>query len=428
MKYNILGYNQQGAADMNLKVEDLHILRWFADFKPKMKTIIHNNKEYYWLSYKAILEDLPILNIGVRRLAGRMKNLVDLGILEVHLVKHSNGTSTFYRFGDKYKNLIPDSYLDRDSSFNNVYKELQTVGETNGNSKKTFALSKSEYELVKPIIEYWNSKENLTKHKFPDGPEKECSQTVYRTAKMVEKIISGEFYLKLGIPADLKNIAINRDFDVKMIIDTIELLNVAYRDDMKPTNKNYLPKDIKTFLYNPRTTFSYFLKLQKDGLQEIKKSVDDKLREAVPDDVLKLYEPLFKDENAQTKRMVLRKLPELIKFYDTIDKDLEVLFSDRDWNGKFGNAVRFCKQHVSYLKEYYRNNEHLTAGHLNTHGKVWEAFLAWNKDKNAIWFDPNNNQKIALYDRMIAEKAKRGEITIEEANEVLDGNGNPYRK
>lgn len=65
MKYTIEGFNQAKAVELGLCVADLIILRWFVDFAgtEKMVKRIIDGKEYYWIKYEGLLEDLPILSI-----------------------------------------------------------------------------------------------------------------------------------------------------------------------------------------------------------------------------------------------------------------------------------------------------------------------------------------------------------------------------
>ena len=63
MKYTIEGFNQAKAVELGLCVADLIILRWFVDFAgtEKMVKRIIDGKEYYWIKYEGLLEDLPML-------------------------------------------------------------------------------------------------------------------------------------------------------------------------------------------------------------------------------------------------------------------------------------------------------------------------------------------------------------------------------
>lgn len=65
MKYTIEGFSQRNALAMKLSLEDLLFLRWFIDFKEdgemKGKYIADINDMGYWVSYKYVIKELPIL-------------------------------------------------------------------------------------------------------------------------------------------------------------------------------------------------------------------------------------------------------------------------------------------------------------------------------------------------------------------------------
>lgn len=117
MKYTINGFSQEAALNMRatitengtsktikLDCTDLLILRWFVDFYPNMHKTIIDGAEAAWVSYDALLEDMPILDIGKRALFARLKKMEQLGIL-THKTVTSKGIFSFYGFGENYKLL-----------------------------------------------------------------------------------------------------------------------------------------------------------------------------------------------------------------------------------------------------------------------------------------------------------------------------------
>lgn len=117
MKYTIEGFSQEAALKMQTTVTendktktirldctDLLILRWIVDFYPFMHKTIIEGAEYAWVSYDALLEDMPLLNIGKRALFDRLKKMEQLGIL-THKTVTRKGTFAFYGFGENYKLL-----------------------------------------------------------------------------------------------------------------------------------------------------------------------------------------------------------------------------------------------------------------------------------------------------------------------------------
>lgn len=117
MKYTIDGFGQEAALNMRatitedgrtktikLDCTDLLILRWIVDFYPNMHKTIIDGAEYAWVSYDALLEDMPLLDISKRALFSRFKKMEQLGIL-THKTVTSKGTFAFYGFGENYKRL-----------------------------------------------------------------------------------------------------------------------------------------------------------------------------------------------------------------------------------------------------------------------------------------------------------------------------------
>lgn len=126
MKYSIMGFDQKTLLDINeqghkIDVNDLLILRWLVDFShtDKMAKLSIGSNTYYWVSYQAVLNDLPLLQIGRRMLAVRLKKMVDAGILTSYLQK-SGGTFTMYGFGKRFQSLISSDNKEEQDSGNKL--------------------------------------------------------------------------------------------------------------------------------------------------------------------------------------------------------------------------------------------------------------------------------------------------------------------
>ena len=130
LKHSIEGFNQKFAASLKrefiingktvtrkIDCTDLVIMRWFVDFYPNMKKIEYNGKQYGWITYKKVLDDLPILDISKQSLADRLKKLVDFKLLSNALIK-DGGTFSVYCVGDNYKYLI-ESEVPEDGAYKN---------------------------------------------------------------------------------------------------------------------------------------------------------------------------------------------------------------------------------------------------------------------------------------------------------------------
>jgi hypothetical protein len=122
MRYTIEGFSQTEAIKfrrteivngkekvVTLDCTDLVILRWFVDFWPNMMKVEIGGRQYAWLSYKALIEDMPLIGIKKGMLALRLKKMVDFGILTHQTVK-SGGTFSYYGFGPEYARLVDTNH------------------------------------------------------------------------------------------------------------------------------------------------------------------------------------------------------------------------------------------------------------------------------------------------------------------------------
>ncbi|MBX9867800.1 MAG: hypothetical protein K2Y14_12885 [Burkholderiales bacterium] len=103
MKPTIEGFSQSQLISHNLDLTDAQLLRWFADSAPTLQSIIHDNAQFFLVSYEDIQAKLPILAIQTKTIGRRFTKLADEGILDKTILRFgTRGTKVFYRLGEKY--------------------------------------------------------------------------------------------------------------------------------------------------------------------------------------------------------------------------------------------------------------------------------------------------------------------------------------
>src|SRR5574344_2375593 len=120
MKYNIFDFNQEKVISLSKKtidngkdriisldVSDLLILLVISDFVNRKNIIKYtiNDKTYFSVQYKVILDDLPILNIKKQALTDRINKMVYLGVIEKEIIKNQTGSYAVFRMGEKYEKI-----------------------------------------------------------------------------------------------------------------------------------------------------------------------------------------------------------------------------------------------------------------------------------------------------------------------------------
>lgn len=111
---------------------DIGLLMYIKDFcsYPGINKIFDNGKEYYWLSYQKLTEDMPLLGLNSKSAVyKRFKKLCNLDLLEQHQDNELN-YRPYYGLGNMFFNLVrkddprdlnhtppsPKSYAPRDGS------------------------------------------------------------------------------------------------------------------------------------------------------------------------------------------------------------------------------------------------------------------------------------------------------------------------
>lgn len=120
MKFTIHGFSQEAALNLDLDNDDLLLLRWFVDFKDSGRMIhkIIDDKNYYWVNYKKVVEALPLLCLKKDSIYRKFKKMADCGVLTRITVRIA-GTFSFYAIGKNYELLI----------FNGNYNQPKSKGQ-----------------------------------------------------------------------------------------------------------------------------------------------------------------------------------------------------------------------------------------------------------------------------------------------------------
>ena len=129
MRFSIHGFMQETAHGLGLDNNDLLILRWLVDFSAtgKMTHIEDCGVIYYWVSYKTLCDDLPILSMKKDTVYRRLKKMCACAVLVSKTIKKA-GTYSYYGFGNNYAKLIH-------SDINPIGYGLKSEGGTDENPK-----------------------------------------------------------------------------------------------------------------------------------------------------------------------------------------------------------------------------------------------------------------------------------------------------
>ena len=160
MRKSIFGFSQERAIELGLDAKDLLILKYIYDFVESGKMIEReiDGKVYYWIKSQTLLYTLPVLKIGggivLRR---RLKNLVELNILEYKLIK-KGGTYCFYRMSDEFYNLLYKKATNQkeNKGKTNKYVELNSKVKPKDNYIKNTLVKDNINSVAEEVTNYLN--------------------------------------------------------------------------------------------------------------------------------------------------------------------------------------------------------------------------------------------------------------------------------
>ena len=121
--------------EVRIDAADTLVLQWLLHFYPRMNKKKVNDEEYAYISYKKIVEDLPILNTTKRAVAARFKKIEHFGLVKMLVEKDEFGTYTYIHLTKKYFSLLETAEGGCPSKDNGVVPRHATKNSKLENSK-----------------------------------------------------------------------------------------------------------------------------------------------------------------------------------------------------------------------------------------------------------------------------------------------------
>lgn len=257
MKYTVEGFSQIKLIELKLDVIDALILRWYVDFLPKMTTITHEGKNYQWVKYQAVINDLPCIGISNREVISRRFNkFVEAGIMEKYVNKEG-GTFTCFTLTNKYLILVEDtsSYKVDPSILKStpLYPTVDTPLDPKVDTKDPSI-------NINSSIKY-NKEKNIKKEKSTFVIPNNFTEN---EKEAIKDFIEHRKFIKSPLSSHAFNIFINRlnNFKTKNY-DIIEIINnsivagwkTVYEPKLIKQSTKPTPKSVQEWLHNCNDNF-----------------------------------------------------------------------------------------------------------------------------------------------------------------------------
>lgn len=184
MRFSIMGFNQEKLFKdySKLNCNDIVVLRTLADLISKMEVKIkENNKEYSWVMYKLLVEDLPFITQSESTMKKIVQKLIDAGLIE-RIIVNRGGKYTYFRSTDKLLELeceIKSPSNIRKQEGNKIEKVNDVLTEEIS-EQAINKISETDTDIVEKAIEACREKEQVTNNYFIKAMEIASKPKVYK--------------------------------------------------------------------------------------------------------------------------------------------------------------------------------------------------------------------------------------------------------
>lgn len=186
MKFSIMGFNQEKLLKdySKLNCNDIVVLKTLSDLISKMEVKVkENNKEYSWVMYKLLLEDLPFITQSESTMKKIVQKLIDVGLIE-RLIVNRGGKYTYFRKTEKLSDLECDMKLiNQDNTEQKADEMIVKVSDvlTEEISEETIdEIVKTDTSIIEKAIQACREKEQVTNSYFIKAMKIAAQRKVYK--------------------------------------------------------------------------------------------------------------------------------------------------------------------------------------------------------------------------------------------------------
>lgn len=172
MKYSIMGFNQEKLLKeySKLNCNDVVVLKVLSDLITKMEVrITEDNKEYSWVMYKLLIDDLPFITQSESTIKKIVQKLIDAGLIE-RLVVNRGGKYTYFRKTDKCLELECDFDInkrtDTKNKSNKIIQEVSNILSEEISQETINSVTAADETTVEKAINACRKRERVTNTYF----------------------------------------------------------------------------------------------------------------------------------------------------------------------------------------------------------------------------------------------------------------------
>lgn len=326
---------------------------------------------------------------------GKVISLLDVPFFVPNRLQKTDSSfldSSLYKVKTEYNNISSES---KDSSVSEKKEISYDIKETPANSRESGNVIVSAlWEQFGDIIQYADKLGVFSKPKIEevDRGMKAPKYLLYAIQKMM-LLAEGKFAETYAI-TDKKIPVSNWREKLYEALDNLKIM----KEDMRvwPYDKKTLPKTLDTFLYNERSSFSWFVKCLETPITKKEEMIEEKYGDVVEDKHFAPFRPWFDyyfyemdfEQELNFKRNIGELITEHRKLWDTYGQYYSKIGK---WNQYLGGAQpdKFIAVFANYLME---KHFHAHEASVRPSSKAFAAFKTWLRMEYNLNLDMSKDQ------------------------------------
>ena len=404
MQFTILGFSQQRLLDLGLRAELTILLDWFVHFRTSgnQQSIIQDDREWFWISYRKLKSDLPSFKISEWAVRKGLNKLCGEGPLPdgrtpedyplaKKVVATQKGHRTYFSTRVAYQLLKGDELM---------VESLVTGEEVRpgvlAKNKQKRVLIPEVTELIhalRGILVNGDGSVQLFTTKPPED-EYHYSKTIKGFVDKVSAVYLGRFardfqsdpeWLKqnvtTGVASKLRQAKGEWGKVHDLVDEAVENYRMMFLPEYEPASKEHLVHCLSRWMYDEYHRKSLFLESLSGKPAYLEERITDGIYGSLPAEITEMAETIRRE--TFDERKFWYRISRVVEWYDEFHQGMV----DADPNAGYwfdGSVEAWFAKYIEYLSGY--GAPRITQ--IGPKNKTWADWLSRARETHEMVVDP----------------------------------------
>lgn len=237
----------------------------------------------------------------------------------------------------------------------------------------------NERKVIHPLIEYWNSLPNTSKMRADTS-----TKTYKKAMELFDQLRAGKLGQRNYMDTawmDKKGITereLSKKWSDAKIKSAMDELSKMLSPGYWPENKSWVPRNLNTLIYNPRSGRSWIMVVNKTPIKKVKQVSREREESKQPENVTKLAKRIAgaveEISGIELGPVEMKKLFLKVGEIKTEHRKIPI-WKHSELEDHIGTPAKFVTEYSKFLKKEFDDFNSLTVNMIGPGKRNWKKFI-----------------------------------------------------